>query len=412
VNVLFVNEYCGFVGGVEQNVLETAGGLRGRGHHCTLAHAAGRLGRDPEAYARAFDGTRACDDLGGGTGPARLADALQAVRPDVVFIHKVPRLPEPAVLAGTRIVRVVHDHDLCCPRRHKYFAWNGRPCHHPVGWRCYADAAFVARAPGTLLGLKVVNISAVQDELRRVAECDALVVGSRYMREELRINRVPPERIHVLPPMVRMDSRPSPVPREPVVLYVGQLVHGKGVDLLLGALARLNCPHRAVIVGTGNGRAVLERRARRLGLAPTVTFAGWVAHDDLHAYYRAARVVVVPSRWPEPFGMVGLEAMHHARPVVAFSSGGIPDWLDDGETGLLVPGQRPADLARAIERVLTVDALATTLGRNALERVNARFSFESYLDRLECILEPRAAGPRRGHRGPGSTRLVPEGARS
>ena len=69
--------------------------------------------------------------------------------------------------------------------------------------------------------------------------------------------------------------------------------------------------------------------ASKLKISDRVVFTGRVDHEKLESYYAAARLVVVPSRWPEPFGMVGIEAMARGRPVVAFDTGGIGDWLED-----------------------------------------------------------------------------------
>jgi len=120
-----------------------------------------------------------------------------------------------------------------------------------------------------------------------------------------------------------------------------------------------------------------------LGLERKVKFLDWVDHEKIGEHYATSTVVAVPSRWPEPFGMVGLEAMQHGRPVVAFDVGGISDWLEHEETGLLVPEQDVAGFARALERILTKDEFAVRLGENAYERVRERFSFERYLDQLE-----------------------------
>ena len=108
--------------------------------------------------------------------------------------------------------------------------------------------------------------------------------------------------------------------------------------------------------------------------------------QDLGDYYARAKLVAVPSRWPEPFGMIGLEAMHYGRPVVAFRVGGIPDWLEDGATGLLVPEQDVRAFAAALEKLLGDPPLCAQLGAQAQERVRTKFRFENYLDRLEGFL--------------------------
>ena len=178
----------------------------------------------------------------------------------------------------------------------------------------------------------------------------------------------------------------APIPVENRILYVGQLIRGKGVDLLLRALPHLRCDYGVTIVGAGNARGKLERLCGALGIEGRVHFQGWVDPQDLGDYYARAKVVAVPSRWPEPFGMIGLEAMHYGRPVVGFRVGGIPDWLEDGATGLLAAEQDVRAFAGALEKLLADAPLCAQLGARAQERVRTKFSFENYLDRLERFL--------------------------
>lgn len=393
MRILVVHETCGWFGGVEQNVVVTATALRGRGHRVSLLHER-RSERDPERYAASFDRALQAPPLDTRAGDEAWRAFLAEERPDVLYLHKLARLPASFEQAPCPVVRMVHDHDLCCPRRHRYLAWNQRICRWPAGWRCWLDAAFLARG-GPLPGdLGWVDLGAHARELARNRGLDRVLVGSRFMREELILNGFEPGRVHVLPPVLPRERRRPPAPtRDPVVLYVGQLVTGKGVDLLLEALARIPAPWAAEIVGDGNARPALEARAHELGLAERVRFAGWVDHEALDTHYAAARVLVVPSRWAEPFGMIGLEAMHRARPVVAFAAGGIPDWCEDGRTGLLVPVGDTARLAEAVERVLRDDALARRLGQAGWERVAERYAFDDYVSALEQHLAPREEEP-------------------
>jgi glycosyltransferase involved in cell wall biosynthesis len=143
------------------------------------------------------------------------------------------------------------------------------------------------------------------------------------------------------------------------------------------------------VAGDGFARGAAEKQAARLGLTERVRFAGWQA--DLDAFYRRASLLVVPSLWPEPFGIVGLEAMARALPVVAYRSGGIPEWLEDRVTGLLVePGDVDA-LAAAIDRLLGDPALARAMGRAGQERQRRLFAAGPHLARLEQIYT-RVAG--------------------
>jgi glycosyltransferase involved in cell wall biosynthesis len=382
VRVLFVHEQCGFQGGVEQNVAETALGLKARGHACHLAYLR-QTARGPDEFAARFEGVHPVGDAGEG----ELARVAAEVGPDVVYYHKWPSLPDRPRLSARRAVRMIHDHDICCPRSHKYFVWPDRTCHQPAGLRCWADLAFLCRNTSGPLPVGYVDLWAHARERRRNHVLDACLVGSRFMRDELAMNGFPPDRVHIVPPAVRVPGSSPPVgPAGHRILFVGQVIRGKGVDLLLQALARVEAPWDLDIVGDGNARSGLEAIARDLGLADRVRFHGFVASEGLAPLYDAARIVAVPSRWPEPFGMVGLEAMHRGRPVVAFAVGGIPDWCLDGETGLLAPDRDVPALADRIGRLLRDDGLAGRLGARARVVASERFGFEGYLDRLASLL--------------------------
>jgi glycosyltransferase involved in cell wall biosynthesis len=392
MKILFVNEKCGYFGGVEQNVADCTA-LRQRGHHCALAW--GELtGRNDDSFRALFDETVPCRELGAGAAET-VSTLLGRLRPDVVYLHKVPSvtpwLDAAAALGDARptLVRMVHDHDLCCPRRHKYYAWNGRICDHRADWRCYVDGAFLQRGAS---GIEVASIGRKLAEMRRNFELDALLVNSRFMGRQLELNGCPASKIKLRHPCVRPAAEPaSPAPDGRRVLYVGQLIRGKGVELLLSALTQV--PQAEVdIVGDGNAREGLCEQARTLGLAERVRFHGFVDSVSLAAFYHRANVVVVPSRWPEPFGMVGLEAMKWARPVVAFRVGGIVDWLVDQETGLLVDEQDTGALAAAINRLLADRELARRYGTRGREVVEQAFSFDGYLDHLEQVLSESAKG--------------------
>ena len=386
MRILFVNEKCGYFGGVEQSVADTAAGLRERGHQCFLAFDQ-VTGRQVPEYQAKFE---QCVPI------QPFEESVSRVKPDAIFIHKADVRALGSLPAGVRTVRMVHDHDLCCPRRHKYYAWNGRICRHKADWRCYLDLAFLARGAGSQK-VAFVSINDKMLEMRRNQQLELLLVGSTAMREELIQNGFPAERVEVLHYVVRMPQRSmAPIPQENRILYVGQLIRGKGVDLLLRALPFLGCDYELTIVGAGNAQPELERLHQKLRLGDKVRFAGWVNPQDLTEYYARSKVLVVPSRWPEPFGMIGLEAMHHGRPVVAFEVGGIPDWLDHGVTGFLAPEQDVLALANALEKLLRDPALCTKLGEAGQKRVHAEFSFENYLDRLEGFLSNNSRATAQG----------------
>jgi glycosyltransferase involved in cell wall biosynthesis len=143
------------------------------------------------------------------------------------------------------------------------------------------------------------------------------------------------------------------------VLYAGRLSPEKGIEELVAAADGL----KLVVAGDG------PLRARVPGAL------GFVPHGELEGLYARAAVVACPSR-REGFGVACLEAMAHARPVVATDVGGLRDLVVDGETGLVVPPRDPAALRAALDRLLADPALRRRLGSAGRRRAQERFSWD------------------------------------
>jgi glycosyltransferase involved in cell wall biosynthesis len=213
------------------------------------------------------------------------------------------------------------------------------------------------------------------------------VVASNYMRSVAVRNGVDPGRCVVAPYFAERPAAPPPASSEAVVAFLGRISYNKGLDTLLRSLALLRGHwDRLLVAGDGWALPECRRLANRLGVDSKVSFLGWCGREVIAEVCEAARVVVVPSRWPEPFGIVGIEAMAHARPVVASRVGGIPEWLDDGETGLLVKAGSEGSLASALGALLSDPGRAEAMGREAWERAQ-RFSLERHLERLDGLYE-------------------------
>ena len=188
-----------------------------------------------------------------------------------------------------------------------------------------------------------------------------------------------------------------------IVALVGRIEDQKGVDHLISVVSAVveAVPQvHFVVVGDGSRRAESEELARTLGVTDRVHFTGW--RHDLAAIMRGIDVLAVPSRW-EAFGIVNLEAMSAAKPVVAFAVEGIPEVVVDGVTGLLCPAGDRECLARSLVRVLTDRELATRLGRAGFERFQDSFSPARMVDAHVALYERELSRGRR--RQPSSWRL-------
>jgi glycosyltransferase involved in cell wall biosynthesis len=125
----------------------------------------------------------------------------------------------------------------------------------------------------------------------------------------------------------------------------------------------------------------------RLSLTPRISFVGRLSDGELDAWYSRSRVVVVTSMVAESFCMVGIDAMAHGRPVVAFDVGGIREWLEDGVTGFAVSRGDSRALAAAVRRLLAEPGLAERFGEAGRERVDHRFRRATHVAGLLGTLE-------------------------
>lgn len=226
---------------------------------------------------------------------------------------------------------------------------------------------------------------------RSLLGAQAIITNSAYTAGIVAALGVPGGRIRTIPPVVD-TARFQPAPRpaalveryrigdRKVLLTVCRLVERKGVDTTLEAMARLLTVRRDIvflIVGEGPQRPDLERLVERLNLRDHVVFCGSVADHELAAHYNLASVFVMPSRYlarqgsVEGLGLVYLEAMASGVPVIAARSGGVTDIVRDGETGLLVEPGSVAELACALEHLLSDQDCARQLRENGLSLVRA-----------------------------------------
>ena len=386
MRLLFVHERLGAFGGAEANVLVTATELKSRGHTLGLVHGA-QTGKEENSWRETFSERFSLE-------VARPADALRAAlagfKPDAVFLHKLGDLDvvEALANAGTPVVRMVHDHDLYCLRSYKYNPLNRQICTRAASPFCiFPCGGTIARNTTGGFPLAWVSYTAKQREIALNRRFRRLIVASGYMKEELLRNGFGPAQIEIHAPVPRSTATTfrSTFGNRNRIVYAGQIIRGKGVDVLLESLARVRSPFECVILGDGSHRAHCEQLAQKLGLADRVKFAGFVPQAEIAAYYREASLAVMSSVWPEPFGATGLEAMRCGLPVVAFDAGGIREWLIDGSNGFLIPWMDRSRYAEAIDELLNDKPLARKMGAHGRHWVTERFGFPKYISGLEDL---------------------------
>ncbi len=374
MHVVWVTRDASFLGGAERYVAETARRLAPKGIRSTLLYDATRP-FDPE-FAASFAGAFPLVDI-----CAQTPD----LGADIFFLHQWPGpdIPEALARTGVPVVRFLHDHRLFCLREHKVTALGQRPCTRVAGFGCYACPGFIQRSPHWP-GVRVVGLSSFRREQEANRRLAALVAPSSYLRDHAIAHGFPAHRVHAIPLYVE----PPPPAHSPTardrdrLLFVGALTRGKGLDILLEALVRLPRAVRLTVVGSGPQAFWFRRIAAGWGLERRVAFLGNLERESLQAQYRTAACLVLPSRQPETFGLVGAEALRHATPVVATALGGVGEWLQDGVTGIAVPPCNPSALAEAIRRVLEDPERAAAMGEAGRDFVAERLRPETHLDSL------------------------------
>ena len=370
LTIVFYSTIGGFHGGVERFLFQAAQALQAAGVECRGVFDF--PGRDTDLFRTPF----ATVDFGADALARRCSGA------DWLWLHKCRDCTAAAALPGRIPTAVyVHDHDYYCFRRHKYLPINRINCRLPCGPYCL---------PCGLTAARQARWRDFRRNLAFVRQADLVLAGSDYMLNNLVANGVPPSRLQKLSPLVDCGSSPAaggpgqpPAGRPGEILSVGQVIRGKGVDLLLQAVARLSCPWHLTVVGEGGDLDFCRRLAGRLGIAERVDFPGFVSAPG--PFYRQAAVMAFPSRWQEPFGMTGPEAMAVGVPVVAFDVGGVREWLHHDRNGILVPANDIKALAHALESLLTDPATAARLGRQGAADM-ASYTSREFSRRVTSIL--------------------------
>jgi glycosyltransferase involved in cell wall biosynthesis len=391
VRILIATANRNLVGGVEKYLQSAIPGLIQRGHSVGLL------------YESSFDAATPGIDQQAGwipswcTKEAGLDSALRSLaswKPDVVYSHGLEdsRL-ESALLEKYPTTLYAHTYSgTCVSGRKCYSSPRLQPCARQFGAPCLV--LYYPRRCGGLNPRTMWQLFQLQSQRKsRLPEFRAVLVASRHMYHEFEQHGVTTDRLHLVPlPLdgsLPADSAPRPRALGQRVLFVGRLMDVKGVDHLLRAIplaaGKLGRPLTLTIAGEGPERGRIEDLARRLGV--TVEFAGWVDSEKRSDLMRQADLLAVPSLWPEPFGLVGIEAGCFGVPAVGFAVGGIPDWLIPGQSGELAPGDPPTvdGLAEAVVRALADPAHYQKLCIGAWE-MSKQFSLERHLTQLEPIL--------------------------
>jgi glycosyltransferase involved in cell wall biosynthesis len=405
VRILIVSWTSRKAGGVESYVERVGRSLRAAGHATGLLFEVDKpVNREP---IRISDETPLwCVSAIGLKGAI---DAVRAWKPDVIYGHG---LADPAVEAATLeiapAVLFAHGYRGVCISGSKRFNFPAtKPCSRHFGWQCLLHF-YPHRCGGLNPFTMWQDFRRESGRLRMLRSYRTIITASAHMRSEFLKHGFAPECVTVIPlpadsifPLDRKTAegvergRPRSLHVPFRLLFVGRMEVLKGGDMLLDALPLLlPWTERRVditFVGDGPERDGWERRGARIQVSQPrlqVKFTGWLSNTELESLFRESDLLVMPSLWPEPFGLTGPEAGLHSLPAAAFAVGGIPEWLRDGVNGSLAPADPPSasGLALAIRKCLADPYQYQQLRSGAL-RVAQTFSIRNHMYRLIEILD-------------------------
>lgn len=315
-------------------------------------------------------------------------------RPDVVHFHNTfPRLSTSVYAecrrAGVAVVQTLHNYRLICPKATLFR--DGHECQDCVGRTvpypgvlhgCYRGSRAQSAVVAAMLAFNWAN-----GNYRSLV--DRYIALTPSGRDLFVRGGLPADRVRV---------KPNFLPSDPglgrhtggFALFAGRLLPEKGATTLIRSWRRLKTTVPLLIAGDGPAREELEREGS--GDA-RIRFLGWRDAVEVGRLTADAALVVVPSEWPEPFGLVVIEAFARGTPVVATIAGGLADLVQDGENGWSVPpGDVPA-LARAIDVALADEPERYRRGNNARRVFESLYSAESnYRQLMQVYHEARAQG--------------------
>jgi len=391
MRILIATSHRSLVGGVEKYLQEILPRLAQRGHQLALA------------YEYRFDPQNERIDPPGldipclGIDEAGLDAGVQFVRdwkPDVVYSQGLESADfQSALLNEYPTVFYAHNYVGTCISGEKCHAFpTPQPCDRQFGPPCLA--LYFPRRCG---GLNPVTMwKMYQRSAQRNAQLGkyaTVLVASAHMRREYLRHGVEADKIQVMAlpnPNEGVQMRAARSGCLDSLLFLGRFTKLKGGAELLRAIPlaekQLGRPLRVTMAGNGPERENIQDLANRYGLK--AEFPGWVGTSQKADLMKRADLLVVPSLWPEPFGLVGIEAGAHGLPAAGYDAGGISDWLIPGYSGELAPSHPPTieGLADAINRALSNPSHYADLSRGARE-VASRFTLAAHVSKLEGTLE-------------------------
>ena len=244
---------------------------------------------------------------------------------------------------GVPVLKFLHDHYHLCPRSTKTKLISGKTCDDKMGAACFSCPGIVNKQQGKF---QLRYPKDVLNELKEFEKLNGLIVSSSFLMNQLKEYNYPMRKVWGIPLYSHTKVSQVSTKKKDQIIYVGSLIKGKGVELLIEAFTQSKINFDLIIIGDGPLREKLEKFS-----SGKIHFAGHLDKEQVEKYYKESRAVVVPSLLPETFSLAGVDALKHGTLPICSNVGGISQWLKNQKNGVLFESGNAQELSAILQRL-------------------------------------------------------------
>lgn len=314
----------------------------------------------------------------------KLDALIKEVQPQIAHLHNIAHQLSPSILFALRqnkvpIIQTLHDLKLICPTYTMYT--QGQVCERCITGQYINVLRY--RCNKNSLGASAINMIEMylhKTILHSYDKVDAFIAPSSFLRNKMIESGISPNRIHHIPNFVKVNEYTPDYENDGYLLFFGQLIDVKGLDVLLRAFEKL--PEvRLIIAGRGAERVRFETFVQEHNLK-NVSFVGFQSGDNLRKLIQKSLAVIVPSVWYENQPYSIMEAFAYGKPVIASNLGGMTELVSDNTTGYLFEAGNHHDLVEKVQMAVSHPNQILDMGHTAREKVEHKFNADLHLQRI------------------------------
>lgn len=402
MKVLAANKFHFIMGGAERYFFDLARIMESKGHMVApfaMQHERNSPCEHSDLFVSnvSFDGAAsvwgklvtACRVLYSVEARRKIEALADRIRPDVAHLHNIAHQLSPSIIYGLKakgvpVVQTLHDHKLICPNYQMFV--HGEVCERCRRWR-YLNACIHRCMHGSLGWSALVCLEAYVHKIlgSYARHVDLFIAPSVSLMRRMIAHGVDPGKIVHLPYSIVLDDYRPCFESDGYGICFGRLSPGKGLETLVAAAAKAR-DVSIKIVGDGPLAPLLSETAERGRLA-NVEFTGYRGGAELRALISRAAFVIVASECYENSPLAVYEAMALGKATVGSRIGGIPELVEDGETGVLFEPGDPDGLSARLRELAGDGQRALTMGRAGRSRLETEFGPERHYERIMSIYE-------------------------